>query len=209
MSYGGADWLTGLEGVTDIEVQGGANGSTVQGWASEDSDRGESLVSRAGAEGLRRGSAGRARGLDNICRDEQTGFTGEHKTGKKSMNGTLGLRGTGRELSVQKQAWCRKQKRAGCTNSLSLQTVIRQPRLRGWDSMTSLQTSPGNPMARAMLPAHIPGQTICWAQALRCSIAQSIIRICSVHRFCWADGWHSAFLLTLADCEWRTIVEGY
>lgn len=67
--------------MTGTEVQGGANGSALL----------------SGDEGLRRGSAG---DLSSSEGGEQTGLTGTHETGIKSMNSPLGRRGRGGELSL-------------------------------------------------------------------------------------------------------------
>lgn len=89
-SHSGADCSTGLGGVVGTEVQGGAPGSTMQGGAGKFSDRGKSLVTRTGAEGLRRGNAGRTGGLGSAGGGEQTGLTGSDETDIKFRNVSLG-----------------------------------------------------------------------------------------------------------------------
>ncbi len=59
-SHSGTDWLTGLGGVMGMEVQSGINGSPFQPWTDDNSGQGDLMVTRAGDEGLRRGSAARA-----------------------------------------------------------------------------------------------------------------------------------------------------
>lgn len=74
-SHGGTDWLTGLGGVMGTEVQSGINVSPFQPWTDDNPGQGDLMVTRAGDEGLRRGSAARANELYNACGGERTGST--------------------------------------------------------------------------------------------------------------------------------------
>ncbi len=76
--HSGTDWLTGLGGGlvnSTLEVQSGINGSPFQAWTYDNSGRGDLMVTRAGDEGLRRGSAARANELYNAGGGERTGST--------------------------------------------------------------------------------------------------------------------------------------